>query len=282
MHSRVPWMVLTLAGSALSGCMTPTPYGADVDEQQLNKVASQNLQKPRSPERLRFVALGDSHDAYDELWDTVGAINQLPDVDFVVHAGDISDYGLAQEYEWSGRALSGLRVPAFVVIGNHDAISNGKAIYRKLYGPFDFSLRYGAYKLVFFNSNALEFDRAAPNRTWLATELSDLQGATSVVLVTHQNPAAPDVPAGSDDAAFYEHLVAAYPISLIVHGHLDDFELAAWQQVPKLQLGTFRKSHQFSLVSLSGGQLSVQLCDASGCVPGPSFEQEPPRNETSP
>lgn len=128
------------AGLLLGGCLTPTPYGSDTERPQLNSTATQHLKTPHSAARFRFVALSDSHDAYDELGDAVTAINHMPDVDFVVHAGDVSDYGLAQEYEWNARALSGLRVPGFVVIGNHDAISNGKAVYRDLYGPFDFFL----------------------------------------------------------------------------------------------------------------------------------------------
>lgn len=159
---KTPWKVALSTGLFLTGCMTPTPFGSNVEQHNLNGAAVRSLATPTSPERLRFVALGDTHDAYDELWDAVAAINRLPDVSFVVHTGDVSSYGLAQEYEWSARALSGLRVPAFVVVGNHDAISSGKAVYQELYGAFDFSFRYGAFKVVCFNSNALEFDGAAP------------------------------------------------------------------------------------------------------------------------
>ncbi len=82
--------------SSLLACMTPTPFGADVDNHALNASALRSLGAPRSPERIRFVALGDSHDAYDELWEATAAINRVADVDFVVHAGDVSDSGLAQ------------------------------------------------------------------------------------------------------------------------------------------------------------------------------------------
>ncbi|HVY32272.1 MAG TPA: metallophosphoesterase [Polyangiaceae bacterium] len=281
MFSLAPWLAAFATGLSLTGCMTPTPFGSDVDQHELNTTASQRLKTPRSADSIRFVALGDSHDAYDELWEAVAVINRIADLDFVVHAGDISDYGLAQEYQWSARALSGLRVPAFVVIGNHDAISNGKAVYRDLYGPFDFSFRYGAYKFVCFNSNSLEFDGGAPDRAWLETQLADLQGAEWAVLVTHQNPEAPDELAGSEDSAFYERLLLTYPIALIVHGHLDDFELGEWHQVPNLQLGTFRKTHEFSIVSLSSGQVSEELCDANGCL-SQSLERETSTDETPP
>lgn len=100
--------------------------------------------------------------------------------------------------------------------------------------------------------------------------------------MTHQDPKVPDVPAGSRDAAFYEHLLTSYRISLVVHGHLDAFELAMWHQVPKLQLGTFSKNRQFSLVSLSEGQLGVELCDADGCLPRQSVESGASADETSP
>lgn len=259
-------LAAALAGClALGACMTPTPFGSDVDQRGLNAAALERLNDPSSSDRLTFVALGDSHDAYDELLDAVEAINRMPDVSFVVHTGDVSNYGLRQEFEWTERALSRLRVPALVVIGNHDALSDGKAVYRELFGPFDFSLRWGAYKFVFFNSNALEFPGAAPDRTWLAAELADLEGADFTVLVTHQNPRRPDGPSRPSDAAFYEQLVRANRPSLIVHGHLTHFELETWHQVPRLQLGTFKDVHQFTLVRLSQGQVEIELCGSDGC-----------------
>jgi len=272
-----PWPWAASVGClALSGCMTPTPFGSDVDQHGLNAAALRRLSTKDPSERLRFVALGDTHDAYDELLDAVDAINRLPDVDFVVHAGDVSDYGLRQEFEWTERALSGLRVPVLVVIGNHDALSDGKAVYRELFGPFDFSLRRGAYKFVFFNSNALEFPRTAPNRPWLEAELSDLEGADSAVLVTHQDLRHPDAPSGSDDATFYDQLVRSHPVSLIAHGHLTHFAFEAWHQVARLQLGTFRNTHQFTIITLSDGLVEAQLCVAAECAvqSAPSFDGE--------
>ena len=44
---------------------------------------------------LRFVLMGDSQRWYDETEDFVKALNKRDDVDFVIHGGDISDFGLS-------------------------------------------------------------------------------------------------------------------------------------------------------------------------------------------
>ena len=49
---------------------------------------------------LRFVLMGDSQRWYDETEDFVNALNKRNDVDFVIHGGDISDFGLTKEFMW--------------------------------------------------------------------------------------------------------------------------------------------------------------------------------------
>ena len=44
--------------------------------------------------------MGDSQRWYDETEDFVNALNKRDDVDFVIHGGDISDFGLMKEFMW--------------------------------------------------------------------------------------------------------------------------------------------------------------------------------------
>ena len=72
----------------------------------------------------------------------VEKIKQREDVAFVLVLGDITDFGLAAEFEWVCKALSALDVPRFYVIGNHDSISFGKEIFRENFAPYDYAFSF--------------------------------------------------------------------------------------------------------------------------------------------
>ena len=71
---------------------------------------------------IRFVTMGDSQRWYDETKDFVKAINQRNDIDFVIHGGDMSDFGLTKEFLWQRDIMNGLHVPYVALIGNHDCL----------------------------------------------------------------------------------------------------------------------------------------------------------------
>ena len=54
----------------------------------------------KGKDTLRFVLMGDSQRWYDETEAFVKALNNRDDVDFVIHGGDISDFGLTKEFLW--------------------------------------------------------------------------------------------------------------------------------------------------------------------------------------
>lgn len=74
---------------------------------------------------IRFVTMGDSQRWYDETEDFVKAINQRNDIDFVIHGGDMSDFGLTKEFLWQRDIMNGLHVPYVALIGNHDCLGTG-------------------------------------------------------------------------------------------------------------------------------------------------------------
>ena len=53
------------------------------------------------------------------------SINKRGDVDFVVHCGDISDFGVTREFELQRDILEKLTMPYVVLIGNHDCLGSG-------------------------------------------------------------------------------------------------------------------------------------------------------------
>ena len=69
--------------------------------------------------------MGDSQRWYDETEDFVKEINKRNDIDFVIHGGDMSDFGLTKEFLWQRDIMNGLNVPYVALIGNHDCLGTG-------------------------------------------------------------------------------------------------------------------------------------------------------------
>jgi Icc-related predicted phosphoesterase len=111
---------------------------------------------------IRFIMMGDTQRHYDETENFVKAVNQRDDIDFVIHGGDISDFGLTKEFLWMRDIMNGLKAPYVVVIGNHDCLANGKEIYQTVFGEENFSFLAGDCKFVCLNTNALEYDYPHP------------------------------------------------------------------------------------------------------------------------
>ena len=68
----------------------------DVNAHNIEKIEKNCREKTT----IRFVTMGDSQRWYDETEDFVKHLNQRDDIDFVIHGGDISDFGLTDEFLW--------------------------------------------------------------------------------------------------------------------------------------------------------------------------------------
>jgi Icc-related predicted phosphoesterase len=256
---------LPLIGVLACACLRTSPYGADPDERDLNRKNRDALLRRPGPGRLTFVAISDTHDAYDDLAESAQRISADADVSLVVHAGDISNQGLLQEFVWSDRALREFTMPVLMSIGNHDAISAGKEIYWRMYGPYDHSFVWADLKWVFVNSNTLEFGRNVPDRAWVLREVSDRQGARGVVLVTHQSPTSVNDFRGGDLRQFWRELLDTGAVTLFIHGHLDDFRYSRVGGTPVVQCSTFAEHRTYAKIMIDGAALEVQRCRDEAC-----------------
>ena len=111
---------------------------------------------------IRFVMTGDTQGWYSETKDFVKDVNARDNIDFVIHGGDITDFGLTKEFIWQRDILSKLKFPYVVIIGNHDCLGTGKHVYRNIFGEENFSFIAGNVKFVCLNTNALEYDYSYP------------------------------------------------------------------------------------------------------------------------
>ena len=111
---------------------------------------------------LRFIMMGDTQRWYDETEDFVDHVNQRTDIDFVIHGGDLADFGLTREFMWMRDIMNKLIIPYVALIGNHDCLGNGKGVYQEIFGDENFSFSAGNVKFIALNTNALEHDYSNP------------------------------------------------------------------------------------------------------------------------
>ncbi len=116
----------------------------------------------RDKDTIRFLFMGDTQRCYDETVDFVTAANRRTDIDFIIHGGDVADFGLTKEFLWTRDILEKLYAPYVVLLGNHDCLANGEEIFRQIFGDENFAFQAGDVKFVCLNTNALEYDYSRP------------------------------------------------------------------------------------------------------------------------
>ncbi len=140
---------------------------------------------------IKFATMGDSQRYYDETEQFVNALNQRDDIDFVIHGGDLTDFGLTEEFMWMRDIMNGLKVPYVALLGNHDCLANGQDIFRTIFGEENFSFLAGNVKFVCLNTNALEFDYShpVPDFGFLENQLREQRdGHQKTIMAMHVRP----------------------------------------------------------------------------------------------
>lgn len=164
---------------------------------------------------IRFAFLTDTQGAYDELRDAVAWLNTRPEVLFVVHGGDQSDFGLTKEFLWTRDILDDLHRPYLCLLGNHDCLGTGEHTFETLYGEANFSLNAAFLHLVALNTVALEYDYSKPVPDFRFIEADNASAAaladslTATVVVMHAPPH--DEQFNDNVANVFEHYVTQYP-----------------------------------------------------------------------
>ncbi len=133
-------------------------------------------QKCKDKTTIKFVTMGDLRQRwYDETLDFVGEINKRDDINFVIHGGDMSDFGVTDQFLWQRDIMNKLHVPYVALIGQPRLPRHGEETYRAVFGDPNFSFIAGRVKFVCLNTNAMEFDysRPIPDFTFLEKELTD-------------------------------------------------------------------------------------------------------------
>jgi len=111
---------------------------------------------------FKFAFITDTQGAYDETEEALEIIRERRDIDFIIHGGDQTDFGLPKEFKWCRNLLEKSGLPYVAVIGNHDCVGNGKDTFEYIYGITNFSFNAGKTHFLCMNTVALEYDYSHP------------------------------------------------------------------------------------------------------------------------
>lgn len=217
---------------ALGACLSYSPHEVPFPSRNLRVQNLAALEARPPAARLRFAVVGDTQRSYDDARDAVGALNRMKDLAFVVQIGDFTDLGRSYEFEWMVEVFGALTVPWFVVVGNHDLLGNGGAIYDALLGPRNDAFTHARTRFVLLDTNSREygFGGGVPDLAGLADRLAPGPEHDRAVVVSHVGPWSTDFDPSLREA--FVSLLAGAGVVLSLHGHDHRYAEYEYEGVP--------------------------------------------------
>jgi 3',5'-cyclic-AMP phosphodiesterase len=235
-------------------------------EKNLNQVQAAQIQALglQPGDTIRIALISDTQRFYDETQAAVEDINSRSRqkgkrIHFVIHGGDITDFGLMDEYRWIHDRLQKLQMPYLAVIGNHDCVGNGKVIFEEMYGPHDFSVTFARNRFVFLNTNSLEYKKNIPPHLHnLQKGLEDVQNYDNAFVIGHVPPFDQDFDRSKEED--FATLVRQYKVKYSIHGHQHNHRLHRpyGDGQDYLVIGSVEKNY-YVVMTIVGQQVSYEL-----------------------
>lgn len=241
--------------SACSDIIEYSPYDTNIKTHDINIINAAKITDEQGAlsDTVRFALFSDVHENYDDMSDAISSINRQSGVQFVVCCGDITCSGLTQEFEWDHDAAEKSIYPLITVIGNHDHLLNGNAVFNKLFGPPNMSFISGKYKFVLFNNNLWENYNYSPKYEWLRNQLSDSD--YSNIIISHIPPFADEI----DDLhrLVYNQIVDTTNTILSIHGHFHCFSDTVYNGIHTIISGAI-DSREYYIVTLNNDKVFIE------------------------
>lgn len=234
-----------------------SPYDNDINKKHLNSEEVSEIEMTMiQSDTLKFAVISDIHDNYDDLSMAVRKFNLHQDLKFVICCGDITNSGLAQQFEWFIEIIEKSRLPFITSIGNHDYRSNGSTIYKKAFGPVNFSFKTEGYEFIFFDNTIWEHNDKSPHYEWLNNELNnDDSEEISHIVICHIPPWG-DQMKGNHESQFRE-IVCQENTMLCIHGHTHNHEELIYNGISTLVSDAINDK-TYSVISLCGMNVSIK------------------------
>lgn len=213
----------------------------------------------------RFGVFSDSHQNYSDLNKVIRHMEQMQ-VDFAVFTGDATDFGSRDEFEIFHAFLKDTTYPTYIVPGNHDLTTTGRAMFKKIYGPENHELNTSIGKMIFFNNNPLEILPEKINYNFLTNAVATANAAEPLFVFQHQDPLN-KLGFTQADLTLYENTLTGFAGSVFVfHGHLHSFrntQIGANTEV--FQVSRVERE-RWTMVEVDNTEVRVFQCERKACL----------------
>lgn len=206
----------------LCGCdmLEYHPYSTDLSGRSyINSATAVRLEAAGLELPIKFAFITDTQGSLDEMNEALDMIYSRRDIDFIIHGGDMTDFGLPKEFVWTRNMLEKCGLPYLTVIGNHDCLGNGEDTYDYLFGPENYSMTVAHVHFVFLNTVALEYDysKPVPDLDFIEEDRQKVEkinivypdSITHTVVVMHSRPY--DEQFNNNVAKPFNHYISKYP-----------------------------------------------------------------------
>lgn len=228
LHWVIHLLIFSMLSCSCSEFFRFHPYegrfeGAEhLTQHHLNRLKTQSIGGT-----YKFVFLSDTQRHYDDTDDAVKSINRRGDISFVLHGGDLTDFGVSEEFVWMRNSLEALQMPWLTVIGNHDFLGNGEHIYQQMFGDYNYAFTVGHTRYEMLNTVALELDYSTPvpDFTFIEeeikyinkTNLSNPDSIRQTILVMHARPG--DEQFNNNVLLPFDRYLRLFPAPFCLNGH---------------------------------------------------------------
>lgn len=177
-----------------------------------------------SREPFRFALLSDVQEAIDRVSDIYDRVNEIPNLRFLLGAGDLTERGTREELERFQRELLRLKIPYFTTLGNHE-LGTSPDLYHEYFGRGNFQFRFHGVAFTLLDDASASLDPTAYE--WLDGWLESAKRDVHVVAM-HIPPIDPiGVRNGSwasrSEAAKLLARLAEGRVDLTLYGHVHSY-----------------------------------------------------------
>lgn len=189
---------------------------------------------------FRFAQLTDVHLSSNSsapteyLLKSIAQINATDSIDFVLVTGDLTEEGDRKTLEKVKDCLNLLKVPVYVVLGNHETTwsNSGCTAFKELFGEERFEFTHKGILFLGFNSGPLmrmAFGHVSPQDiSWMKHEIERNGADKPVILVTHYPMLDGDV----DNWYNVTDAVRPYNVRLFIGGHYHRLNKSFYDGIP--------------------------------------------------
>ena len=222
-------------------------------------------------ESFRFALFTDLHIsttnpiASEDLKNAVNDVNSLSGIDFVIVSGDVSNLGDTTSLKDAKRMLKALKMPFYIVPGNHDFhwnIGNGAADFIRIFGDDKFVFVHKGFVFAGFSTVPLKKTGSgyiqSADIEWLKSTLQKQGNEKPSIIITHYPLLTGDV----DNWKEMKDVLHEFNVITILNGHYHRKMLLNYDGIPGIvNRSTLRAKEQVGGYSLYTVSDSIKVSE---------------------